>query len=487
MVRVLLLMMSLWLPATGPAQADWLTDFKGLFARSGATASMPARLLAGRLAAASMDGRRHVLGAMLSQEGHWTFVNAAGETLTASTVEEVRRVVPMLGDAGGRQLLLVFDGETLFRAREAMAMLPQAEFAVALGPAVHSVLRQDGQFLVALRPSVRVQAENRVAFDEALAQLARPLNRSDIRVISLAESGPQTLARRPAQDAAGKPETDDIEALKLAREIGTLTGQVAVVTGRVEGNLLVYRLPQGGERSISLGDLVAAAARTDVDLVVLDAPAARQPGTRNWLWQRVAVAGLDQARERPTLADFLDAFASEQGGQPLTITGGAVQDGRVSLIAARGDRSAGGGVGGLVAGLAAEVTGRVVTDRAVIDLMATDRRGDLARRLLPGVPANMQLGYVALGLAGLIGLPFAWRWWSRIWPPEKRDDYAGAVGYRAAQAVKAVLFLGLFLPLAGLPAAVLQIGRWVARVRPSPPRRGDRPDAGGDGPERQVA
>ena len=56
-------------------------------------------------------------------------------------------------------------------------------------------------------------------------------------------------------------------------------------------------------------------------------------------------------------------------------------------------------------------------------------------------------------LLGLLAFKPAWRWWGKIWPAERRDDYAGAMGYLAAQGVRAGLFALAFLPLAG-PAAL---------------------------------
>ena len=45
-------------------------------------------------------------------------------------------------------------------------------------------------------------------------------------------------------------------------------------------------------------------------------PTPRQPGGRNWLWQRIAVGGLDDALKRATLGDFLDALGKARGGVP---------------------------------------------------------------------------------------------------------------------------------------------------------------------------
>jgi hypothetical protein len=59
----------------------------------------------------------------------------------------------------------------------------------------------------------------------------------------------------------------------------------------------------------------------------------------------------------------------------------------------------------------------------------------------------------------LIGLPVARGWWARVWPPERREEYAGALGYHAARSVKGVMMVLLFLPLVALPALAVQLVR----------------------------
>src|SRR4029079_18048251 len=82
-----------------------------------------------------------------------------------------------------------------------------------------------------------------------------------------------------------------------------------LVTGRVDGRLLYVQPSSGAERSILLPDLFKAAEEADVNLVGLRAASTpRQPGGRNWLWQKVEVKGLEQAMQHARFADFLNAL-----------------------------------------------------------------------------------------------------------------------------------------------------------------------------------
>src|SRR5262245_29970148 len=82
------------------AEANWLSKVVGAAEHAGTRA---AKLGTGALdqAAAHVKalppkGESVVLAAQATQEGHWRFVNRAGETLTAGTPDEMKRVAPLL-------------------------------------------------------------------------------------------------------------------------------------------------------------------------------------------------------------------------------------------------------------------------------------------------------------------------------------------------------------------------------------------------------
>lgn len=459
---------ALLVAAGASANADWLTRLAVTGERLGVSASRHAggavERLAPRVKAAAATVRSGtVLGAAVSQEGHWTFVNAAGETLTAASGEEVLRVLPLMTGGVAKPALLL-DVDAMFAPAAHLKLLPQGlDLSVATAAAIYPIVERSGSRFVRLRSAVLLEANGRAAFDEALFQLARPLGRGDVRVLSLTIDGPQTLRKRVALDDAGKPQSDPIDPYKLPSALAALSGQTAIVIGRSEGALLHFRLPSGGERAVLIDDLTSAAARHDVNLVVLQAAAARQPGTRNWFWQRVEVAGLDHARDRPTFADFLDAFAGGDPAAPVLVSA-ARQDGLPTRLVLTRNATGGGGIGDFFADLAAEVTGRVVSMRADAWMVSAERQEELSRRIVPGVPSALQWGYLGLLLVGLAGLPAARGWWGRIWPPEDRSEYAAAAGYHAARAIKFVVFTALFLPVVALPAAVVHTARQVLQL-----------------------
>jgi hypothetical protein len=315
----------------------------------------------------------------------------------------------------------------------------------------------DRAWFAEVSPNVFVRADRVAAFDETVWQLRRPVGERSIRIISLEPDGPVALAPRPPVRAPGaEPVAEPIAPSSLADTIAALSGQIAVLTGRLEpDDRLVYRTPAGAEHKIDLAPIRAAAARTDVDLIVLNATAPRQPGARNWLWLRVDVDNLFEALERPTLGRFLNALAGDQGRLYVTVR----QAGQtrialtvVPLAQAQGDEP--GTVANMLAEFVSEVAGTVVPHAVEADLVARSRLSELGHRIVPAVPSFVQHVYLALLLAGLVALPVAVDWWRWLWPREKRSDYAGPRGYVTAAAIRWTVFALLFLPVVGLPALV---------------------------------
>ena len=262
------------------------------------------------------------LAAQATQEGHWRFVNRAGETFTAGTPEELKRVAAvLLPDAkADARLSLYLTEETIFLNRAALKDLPKGtELYVVAGRESYRVLRRgEGaaeRLYAQVRPNLVVEMAERKAFDEAIWQLARPLKAANVRVLALEPGGPPRLASTPRIDPATKRTlVDAIDPASLPAALGTVRGQTVLVTGRVEGRVLYVQPSSGAERSLLLPDLFKAAEEADVNLVVLRAASTpRQPGGRNWLWQKVEVKGLEQAMQHARVADFLNALGGPGG------------------------------------------------------------------------------------------------------------------------------------------------------------------------------
>jgi hypothetical protein len=306
----------------------------------------------------------------------------------------------------------------------------------------------------ALRPNLLVELSQHQLFAEAIAQLERSLSRSSIRTLALEPGGPATLASVPRLDPATKGAlVDAIDPAELKGALRSVRGQTVLITGRMEDDLLLYRPASGPEQSLKILDVIRAAADRDVNLVILHAAVPRQPGGRNWLWQRIAVDGLDDALKRATLADFLDALATGRGAFRVGIE--REGSGRVLIRAEpagpNGEPST-GTLGDWLSTAASSITGNVVTSAVEVHARDEERQEELDRRIIPWLPSSYQIAYLVGLIAGLMGWPVARFWWERIWPREERAEYGSVAGWRAAQAARLAAFLLLFLPLAGVPA-----------------------------------
>ena len=452
------------------AQANWLTRLGRVAGEAGGSAATRVARYgvagldraAAHIKALPSAGKGAVLAAHATPEGHWKFVNREGEVFTAGTPDELTRAVPtLLPDAGNGKLAIYLTEDTVFGERARIKDLPD-------GAALHVVVGRDsyplardasGALLAEVRPHLRVSLDEAGLFDEGIAQLERPLSRASIRTLALEPGGPAALSSTPRLEPGTKAAlVDRIDPAELSSALRSVRGQTVLITGRVEDNLLRFRPESGPEQSLKIVDVIAAAKDADVNLVLLHAPVPRQPGGRNWLWQRIAVDGLDDALKRATFGDFLDALGANRGAFRITVARDG--DGRVLLHAApEGLTSAPitGVVGEWVTGAVSHITGEVVT--SAVDVYARDeaRQSELDSRIVPYIPSDYQFAYIIGLVAGVMGWHVARAWWVRLWPAEQRAEYTSVLGYRAAQVARFLAYFLVFLPVVGLPAVFVSL------------------------------
>ncbi len=246
-----------------------------------------------------------------------------------------------------------------------------------------------------------------------------------------------------------------IDPVSLAPAMGSVSGQTLLILGRIDHDLLYVKPSSGPERSLLTKDLFRAADNADVNLIVLQASTTpRQPGGRNWLWQRVEVKGLEEALQHARLADFLNALGAPN--RRLAVV--ALPVGRRTVL----DLTPAGELPGaaptrpvseLFYNIVSDITGKVATAAVQANLRSAERQQELDKRLMAGVSSDLQIAYLVLAVLGLIGVPVSRAWWSRIWPPEVPTEYAGRTGYWAARTVRALAFWVVFLPLTAVVAA----------------------------------
>lgn len=398
------------------------------------------------------------LAAHAGAEGHWTFLNRRGDTFTVGTPDEMRRVVAALApDADPKSVLTVhLSAETVFERAMLLKELPVgSRLSLVSGADTFPLIRarDSGKLIAAVRSRLQIEiGRERGLFEEAIRQIARPLEPRLVRIVSLEPKGPETLPRWPAIDPASRrPPLAAIDPYKLPAALSTLRGQTAVISGRIAGQYLTFRPPSGSEATILAADVVQAAARSNVDLVLVQSPTPHQPGGRNWLWQRFAIDGLDKALGHATVADFLETLAGGRGAVLIKTSSPGGE--RIALDIAVPEGALGSGIGGVLHEVTAGITGNISPTTILAHLTTTAHRRELSLRVVPMVPSSWQAMYGAALLLGLLGMPAARRWWSRIWPAENRAEYGGVGGYWAARVSRLAAFALVFVPVIG-PVAV---------------------------------
>ncbi len=412
------------------------------------------------------------LAADVSPEGHWTFVNPAGERFTSASPDELKRVVPTLAPEAakpGVRLVLAVTEDAIFRQRQHFLSLPLAsdrrtDVLIVVGSDAYPVLRRGErgkeQLAAEIRPNILIELSERRLFDEAVWQLAHPLKRSQIRVLAVETGGPEKVSASPRLDPqTQRALTDQVSPAGLEGALRALARQTVLITARRDGDLLAFRPSSGPEHTRPLKDVLAAAEAADVNLVILQSSNPRQPGARSWWWGSISVGRLDDALGRDHLADFLNAIASPQAKLLVSAQDDAAGRIRLSARALKDESSPRTGIGDALSELASNIVGQVVVSGVEASLRDRVRETELDRRMVPWVPSLVQWAYAGLLALGLMGHATASQWWGRIWPAEARENYGGVFGYMAARAVRGVVYAVLFMPLVALASAPLAVRR----------------------------
>lgn len=425
------------------------------------------------------------LAARISQEGHWTFINASGETFTAGSETEVKRAFDvLLPNAGARAPAFLLTGDSVFEQRTALTQLPRgAELSLGWGDEIfrleNAAIGTANRVLAHIRPNLFVALTTAADFGETLQLLRRRLERQRFRLVSLEPGGPRSIPSSPRLDqGTSKPDVDAIDPAFIASSFAALKGQTAVIVGRLDGDLLTFKPASGPERALQLSELTTAAAVADVDLLVLKSSNGQQPGGRNWLWQRVAIKGLEQALGHATFADFFSALGGANIRLVATIERSSPQRTSVDLRQLPGTTAeavSASRLGEVLSDAVTSLVGNVVHTGAIGTFRSVDRQAEFDRRLVSFIPSIAQWGFGSMLLLGLLGLPMSLRWWNRVWPRESAADYANAFGYWAAKAVRMAVYALVFMPLSAVlaaPMAAVAVLTRIVRRAPKPQKAG---------------
>ena len=463
---LLVLVASAIVPAPTPGHAHWLTK---MLKEAGEAGGDAARLGGGALDEVvgvvtglpkGLKGRT-ALAAHATPEGHWTFTNADGAKFTAASADEMGRVASALAPdapAGGRLSLYLSD-ESVFLRRRHLAVLPDdADLYLVHRGQHYRLVRQgagEAADLFARSGGLMIKLTERSDFAEAIFQLGRRLEPGTVRVLSLTPNGPASLTMRGRLTNSDKlPIADAVDPARIGEALRGVPGQTVIVTGRVADDVLEFQAVGGASRSVSLTDLRKAAAEADVNLIILRSTSGAQAGGQNWLWQTIEVEGLKEALGQKTYGGFLSGLAERRGGFVVWVE----QDpsARVRLVGM--PRPDGGSViddvGTWWGDTVSDVVGNLVTEGVEAALTSEARQKELDDRIVPGVPSDLQFYVIGAIVMGLFAFSIAHGWFSRIWPPEVREEYRGNFGYLAAKSVRWIVFIMVFLPVVG-PVALL--------------------------------
>ncbi len=410
------------------------------------------------------SSRTRSLVAETTPEGHIRLSNAAGETVTAANTREItsalKWLLPEVSDLARRNVDFYLPSSSLIRHRAALDILPKdARVRIAHKSESYAVLGKppfgSGPLHVRLRENLVLKVDGKDVFDEAVWQMRRPVNQSSLRILTLDPKAPEALPRLRSNTNGKALPPEAVNPYALVKELRYLRGQTVLLTGKIDGDLLFFTPPSGKTQSVLLPDLRAAALRYDVNLIVLNADTARQPGVRNLLWQRAEIDGLGEALEKATMGDFLGALAGRRDPLELSISASGATHVTVKAIPTPAlskrmpdrDSSILTKTESIFSDLIANVGGSVFTSGVEAALRSEARETELDYRIVPGIHSDVQYIYLISIFIGLFGLPKAISWWRKLWPLRERAKYGSTLALIINRSLRFILFVPLFLPL----------------------------------------
>ena len=460
---------AIWL-ASLPANANWLTT---LVREGGEVGAVSAGRVARELgpvgrAASHLAGLKlapkGALAAHATPEGHWQFVNREGQTFTVGTSEEMARVLPTLAPhalpGGSQKMTLYLSEDSVFANRSALDQIPRDAdlFVVAEAGAAIPVTRAGNGSSLTLtaqvRPDIKTVLTDRDMFDELTFQLGRNFNKSNVRTISFDPAGAKFVSSAPKFEDGSKlalPDVLDPSAIKDG--LKSIRGQTAVVTGRVDNGQLIVGPSGSPEISIPIEELLQAAQRSDVNLVILQSDVTRQAGNRNWLWQKISVDGLSSASDAVQLGDFLEGLAKRRGGFEVVASREGL--GRVQISVIPSEAGIVEETTNTLRDVASHVTGEVVTKALSLHVRDQYEEKERDARLVPGIPSYYQIPYLIALFFGLVSWDYTRAWWRKLWPwagPAVPESPRWLRGIR--RFLSELVFLAVFVPIVGFPAFV---------------------------------
>lgn len=434
-----------------------------------------------------VHARKRSLISQATPEGHLRLTNASGETVTASTTEEVssalKWLLPDTSDLARRNVDFYFSPDALTSGRPALNTLPRTARAhIVHGQKSYPVIGNppfEAKTLnVRLRAGVVARASSTRALREAIWQLEQPLRASEIRVLSL---DPATSNRlQTVRNQASQDRFESANPYDLAASMRALKRQTVILSGKIENKVLFFTPPGGKTQSVRLSDLQASAARDDVNLIVLDTDAARQPGVRNVLWQRTKIDGLEKALKSTTVGDFWSVLAS--GRTPLQLSVGSGGKTFISISAnprpslagkiPDDDNSLLTSTERLLEDVVANVSGNVITSGIEASLRSEARQQELELRIVPFLPALPQIFYIMALIVGFAGLSTIKNWWRKLWPLRDRASFGSTLGWLGNRILRGIPFVFVFMPLVAYVATPYQWVRgpiyWTWRIISAP-------------------
>lgn len=313
------------------------------------------------------------------------------------------------------------------------------------------------QWNIQVREHVQINLPSPEMLDEMLFRLERTINNNAIRLLRLQPEHEESLPTLARSSGYKMPAVDAINPAQLNQQLRSIRGQTAIISGRIESGVLIADAGKAGISHTPLKKLREAATRAGVNLIIMDTTSPVQAGTKGLFGKQAHFPDLQQALQRNTYADFLDALAPAQS--PIILT--AQREGTRYIALSSSPRKTPQQSDAL---LLTEVPSLVLH---AIHIVARDQAEteEHDRRIVSWIPSWVLITLLGNAVLGIMSWSTAWsHWWRKIWKPALRETHSNALTWYLMRSIRILVFFVLFLPVVGGPAFLYDIFMTVFRI-----------------------
>lgn len=301
--------------------------------------------------------------------------------------------------------------------------------------------------------NISVAVSDIASLKTVLWQLQRPVTSSKIRLVQLADSAEVVLAK---QNYGSKLVVDEVGVNKVIDAISSMRQQTLIISAKINNGVLIQ-----GKHKIALADLEAAAAKRDVNLIVLESDKPKKTLlqlAKDWQLKQNSDVLLSYSS-----GDFFNAFSPKNVSDvvPIEIAPSGQLRTALHFEQTKSEKAIEIESKGLDLSL---LPLRVLTNSVTLYQPNEARTKELDRRIDPRLPSWVHITLLFSFVMGIVAVHASWFLYQKLWRSPNKANYKNWFLFILAYVVHRLSFVLFYLPLLGFLSPIYLIVTWTLKI-----------------------